>query len=158
MYQNAFCPISEKRVNSAVIRTHASINVAILLVFLFTQNIFIALFLFADFLVRVLNFPNFSVVGIAARSLVNILGIKGKLENAGPKLFAARIGLLFTVLISTALLLGFNNFAIGAAAVLTFFSFLEGAFGICVACIIYPYFQRLIYRNNDAFFGASSNE
>jgi hypothetical protein len=145
MYSNAFCPISEKRVNSSVIRAHAIINVAILLVFLYTQNIFIALFLFADFFVRVLNFPNLSIVGIAARSLVNILGVKGKLENAGPKLFAARIGLLFTVIISTALLTGFTGIALGAAAVLAFFSFLEGAFGICVACMIYPYFHRLTY-------------
>ncbi len=147
MYQNAFCPISEKRVNSAVIRTHAIINVALLLVFLFSQNIFIAFILFADFLVRVLNYPNFSILGMAARSVVKTLGIKGNLENAGPKMFAARIGLLFTIVISSALLTGFTGFAMGAAAVLTFFSFLEGAFGICVACIIYPYFHRLIYRN-----------
>ncbi len=148
MYKNTFCPISDKRVNSAVVRTNALINVILLLVFLITQNMYIAFFLLADFLVRVMNFPKFSVTGIAARRMVTALGIRGKTENAGPKIFAARIGLIFTLLISGSLLLGYPLFSLGAAAVLTFFSFLEGAFGICVACMIYPHFQRIIYKNN----------
>ena len=145
MYKNAFCPISDKRVNSAVVRTHALINVLLLLVFLFTQNLYIALFLLVDFLVRVLNFPNLSIAGIAARNWVRALNINGKPENAGPKLFAARIGLLFTIIISGGVLFGFPLLSFIAASVLTFFSFLEGAFGICVACLIYPYFRKLIH-------------
>lgn len=148
MYKNAFCPISNKRVNSGVVRTHALINLILLLVFIITQNMYIAFFLLADFLVRVMNFPKFSVTGLVARRIVAALGIKGKTENAGPKIFAARIGLIFTLLISVPLLMGYPLFSMGAAVVLTFFSFLEGAFGICVACMIYPHVQRIIYKNN----------
>jgi hypothetical protein len=146
MHKNAFCPISDRKVDTAVVRTHALINTAIILVFLFTQNIFLALFLLADFLVRVANFPKLSLTGIAARTLAPYLPIKSKTENAGPKLFAARIGLLFAIIITGSLALGNVPFALGAAGVLAFFSLLEGAFGICVACMIYPYFFRLVYR------------
>jgi hypothetical protein len=139
MHKNAFCPISDRKVDTAVVRTHALINTAIILVFLFTQNIFLALFLLADFLVRVANFPKLSLTGIAARTLAPYLPIKSKTENAGPKLFAARIGLLFAIIIALSVAFGNIPFALTAAGVLAFFSLLEGAFGICVACLIYPY-------------------
>jgi hypothetical protein len=150
MYKNAFCPISEKRVNTAVVRTHALISVAVLLAFIFTQNLFVALFLLSDFLVRVLNFPRLSLLGVVARWIVNTLGIQGKQENAGPKLFAARIGLLFTLIIAGSLIFGSVTLSVYAAIVLAFFSFLEGAFGFCVACVIYPWVHKLLYRVNES--------
>jgi hypothetical protein len=148
MHKNAFCPISDRKVDTAVVRTHALINTAIILVFLFTLNIIPALVLLADFFVRVANFPRLSLVGIAARTLAPWLPIKSKAENAGPKLFAARIGLLFTIIIGVSLVLGNIPFALTAAGILGFFSLLEGAFGICVACLIYPLFYRLVYRTD----------
>jgi len=148
MYKNAFCPVSEKKVNNAVVRTHAIINVVILIALLLSPNIYLALFLLSDFLVRIINFPRLSVVGITARFIVNKFQIKGKLENAGPKLFAARIGLLFTAVIATSLILGSPATAIAFAGVLALFSFIEGAFGFCVACMIYPFVHQLFYRAN----------
>ncbi len=147
MYKNAFCPISEKKVNTAVVRTHAVINVIILIAFLLSPNVYLALFLLSDFLVRIINFPRLSLVGLAARFIVNRFQISGKQENAGPKLFAARIGLLFTTVITASLILGSPATAIAFAGVLAFFSFLEGAFGVCVACVIYPFVHRLFYRS-----------
>jgi len=150
MYKNAFCPISEKKINTAVVRTHAIISVVVLLVFLLTHNLYIALFLLSDFLVRVLNFPRLSLLGIIARWIVRQLDIPGKQENAGPKLFAARIGLLFTFIIAGSLLFGNLSLAIYTASVLVFFSFLEGAFGICVACVFYPWVYKAFYRINES--------
>lgn len=158
MINNAFCPVSYKKVNTAVVRTHAVINVAILLVFLYTQNVYIALFLFSDFLVRVINFPRLSLVGLLAKQTVKIFHLKGHHEDAGPKLFAARVGLLFSLIIVLSLLVSGTTFALATAGVLVFFSFLEGAFGICVACIIYPWVHKLFYRNGSELSGIPSQD
>jgi hypothetical protein len=158
MINNAFCPVSFKKVNTAVVRTHAVINVLVLLAFLYTQNFYIALFLFSDFLVRVINFPRLSLVGLLAKQTVNVLRLKGHQEDAGPKLFAARIGLLFSLVIVLSLLVSATPFAIATAGVLAFFSFLEGAFGICVACIIYPWVYKLFYRNRNELSGITSQK
>ncbi len=152
MYKNTFCPVSEKKIHTAVIRAHAILTVLILLIFLFTKSIYPALFLFADFLVRVLNFPRFSIMGSAAHGVVKIFSIKGKLENAGPKIFAARIGLSFTLVILVLLIFNITTAALALGVVLALFSLLEGVFGICVACIIYPWVYRLLYSQPNEFF------
>ena len=59
--------------------------------------------------------------------------------NAGPKIFAARIGLTLTVIAFLFALFNFNQAATITMAILGFFSFLEFSLGICVACKIYPY-------------------
>jgi hypothetical protein len=149
MYKNALCPVSDKKINSAVIRIHASINVLIIGAFLLFPNIYVAMFLFADFLVRVINFPKLSVVGIVAQWIAKRLRLKGNQENAGPKLFAARIGLMFTFLIAASLIGGNVFAAMVLAGVLAFFSLLEGALGICVACLMYPFVHRLLYPSEN---------
>jgi hypothetical protein len=146
MYLNAFCPISDQRVNTAVIRTHALINVLILAILLIFPSALLALFLFTDFLVRVIKFPKLSIVGILARWIVQRFRLKGVQENAGPKLFAARIGLLFAFAITVLLITGNTSASLVVAGILTFFSLLEGVFGFCVACLIYPYVYKLLYR------------
>lgn len=151
MYKYTFCPTSDKKVHTAVMRVHAILTVFLLLVFLFTQSLYPALFLLADFLVRVLNFPRFSIMGIVARWVVKTFSVKGELENAGPKLFAARIGLLFALAITVSLFLNSTMTALAIGGVLALFSLLEGAFGICVACIIYPWVYRLLYSQPGFF-------
>ena len=70
------------------------------------------------------------------------------LINAGPKIFAARIGLVLSSLIILANLTGIGWLAFGIASILGLFSFLEAVFGICVACEIYPFVYKLFYERN----------
>lgn len=93
------------------------------------------------------NFPQLSLVGLAARAITRLLPHNGKMENAGPKLFAARIGLLFSIGIVGGLLSGGTGLALTFTAVLAIFSLLEGALGFCMACVIYPYFYRLVHKH-----------
>ncbi len=147
MRKNALCPVSDKQVNTITARTHAFINVFILILFLFTQSIFLLLFLLIDFSVRIANLPQYSLIGRLARAISDRLPVKGKFENAGPKLFAARIGWLFTGLIIVFQLSGNITLSLSTAGILLFFSFLEAAFSFCVACIIYPYFYKVVFNN-----------
>jgi len=146
MNKNLFCPVSEQSVNKVAIRTQALVTVSILILILFTQNIYLGLFLLLDFLVRAINLQQLSLTGHAARLITRLLPFKRRLENAGPKQFAARIGFIFSLAIIIALYTGNMSPALLMAGLLMLFSFLEGAFGICVACIIYPHFYRLLYN------------
>jgi len=141
----AFCPISENKINERVARVNAIFGVILLLGFAFTQSIFFVVFLSFDFLLRSSEYSKFSLIGISSRNIINHLPVKPNFINAGPKIFAARIGLAISVLIILSFLLSLNGLTIILATILGTFSFLEGALGFCVACQIYPYLRKFLY-------------
>jgi hypothetical protein len=142
----AICPVSDKRVNERVARLNAVFAVAILLVFGYTNSILLLTFLAVDFLFRATDFSQFSLIGITSRSFVRFLPVREYMINAGPKIFAARIGFILTSLAILSYMLSFMVLSMMLAGILTLFSFLEGAFGFCVACRIYPFVYRLFYK------------
>ncbi|MFA6400078.1 MAG: DUF4395 domain-containing protein [Salinivirgaceae bacterium] len=146
MKNYAFCPISDTRINERVARTNGVITVLILLAFGYSQNLLLIVFLGIDFFFRATPYSKYSLVGITSRTIVKHLPFEIQLINAGPKIFAARIGLLFTALIILSALFSLVTASLVIAGVLALFSLLEGAFGICIACIIYPYIYKLTYR------------
>ncbi|MBW6535836.1 MAG: DUF4395 domain-containing protein, partial [Mariniphaga sp.] len=123
-------------------------TVLLLLLFGFTGQWFIPAFLAIDFLMRSGRLAKFSLLGNSSKSIVKWLLLPAQLINAGPKIFAARIGFVFSAIILVSVISGFTWLALGFAAVLAFFSFMEAAFGFCVACEIYPYLYRYLYKNH----------
>ena len=143
----AICPVSDKRVNERVARLNAAFTVAILLAFGYTNSVLLLVFLAVDFLFRASDYAQFSLVGMTSRNIVRFLPVKKHMINAGPKIFATRIGLILTSMAIITYVLSFPVLSLVLAGILTLFSFLDGAFGFCVACKIYPYVYKLIYRN-----------
>lgn len=141
----AFCPISDNKINERVARLNAIFTVLLLLSFVLTLNIFIIIFLSIDFLLRSTNYSKYSLIGISSRSILSNLPVKPNYINAGPKIFAARIGFVFSALIILSFLLSLNILPFILLGILGIFSFLEGAFGICVACEIYPFVYKFTY-------------
>lgn len=146
MNKNAFCPVSNKKVDERVARFNAMFTVFVLIAFGFTFNIFLILFLAADFLLRALEYSKYSPIVISSKFMLALFDADPNLINAGPKIFAARIGVTLGAFIMLALLFNVHWLVIGLAGILGLFSFLEFAFGICVACIIYPYVYQIVYR------------
>jgi len=144
----ALCPISEKKVNERVARINAAFTVLLIAGFLLTQNIFIVSFLAIDFFLRNAYLAKYSLVAISSKNIVKYLPVKELLINAGPKIFAARIGLVFSSLILISYILNAKLLAFILAGMLGLFSFLEAALGLCVACEIYPYVYRFLYSRN----------
>jgi hypothetical protein len=144
----ALCPISEKKVNERVARFNAAFTVLLIAGFILTQNIYFVAFLAIDFYLRTADLAKYSLVAISSKSIVRFLQVKEVLINAGPKIFAARIGLLLSSLIIISYILNAKMPAYVIASILGLFSFLEAAFGLCVACEIYPYVYRLLYSKN----------
>lgn len=142
----AFCPVSDKVINERVARINAAFTVLLLLISALIHNIFPVVFLAIDFLIRASDYPRYSLTGISSNAIVSYLGLTENRINAGPKIFAARIGFVISSLIIISYYL--NSFlpVLILGGVLTVFSFLEASFGLCVACEIYPFVYRLLYR------------
>jgi hypothetical protein len=79
--------------------------------------------------------------------LVKVLALDTVYINAGPKIFAARIGLIISGLIILTGIVKLNILANSFAGILGLFSFLEAAFGYCVACKIYPIVYNHLYKS-----------
>ena len=142
----AICPISDRKINERITRINAILTVLILIIFGLTQNIFLMAYLTIDFLLRASEYSGYSPTGIASGFIVRYLNFKENAINAGPKLFAARIGLILSSLIVMAFLLSLDILTYIVAGIMILFSFLEGALGICVACKIYPHIYRFLYN------------
>lgn len=143
----AICPISENKVNEQVARINGFFTVLLSVLFGFTDHWVIPAFLTFDFLLRSGSLYRLSPVGFASRNIIKLFPKDKLLINAGPKIFAARIGLIISAAILGATISGLNLLAVSLAVILALFSFLEAAFGFCVACEIYPYVYQLLYKN-----------
>ncbi len=136
------CPVNERQINENVTRMNAMVTCLVASVFIFTPLKWIMFLLPVDFALRAWFRGRFSPVGRMNRYLVSSFRMGEVLINEGPKVFAARIGLALSILSLSSFIAGFNIIALGLAGVLVLFSFLEAAFGFCVACKIYPIFYR----------------
>jgi hypothetical protein len=146
MKSYALCPVSDKKINERVARINGFFTVLLLILSGLTQSIYPVALLAFDFLLRSSDYSKYSIIGISSKSIVRYFGLNEYIINAGPKIFAARLGFILSSLIVLFFVLNANLSALAIASVLALFSILEAAFGLCVACEIYPYVYRLLYR------------
>lgn len=147
MKTTAFCPISDRKIDEHVARLNGGFTLLFLIIFVITGNILPILFLLFDFALRSGSYSRFSPIAYLSRYISKLLSLKPLLINAGPKIFAARIGLVFDVLILIASILELNTLSVVFTGVFGLCAFLESAFGYCVACQIYPFAYKLFYQN-----------
>ncbi len=138
------CPISSEMINEKAARVNGALTVLCLLVFLLTPFKAVIWILGADFLIRGFIRPSYSFFSFVSRNILRLVHAEPAMINAGPKIFAAKVGFVFCCLI--ALLQFLHLPAAGAviAALLLFFAFLETAAGFCVACRLYPYMPNFV--------------
>jgi len=89
----ALCPVSDKRINERVARINGAFTVLLLLLSALTQSIIPVIFLAIDFLLRASDYSRYSLLGISSKGIVRYFGLNENIINAGPKIFAARLGL-----------------------------------------------------------------
>jgi hypothetical protein len=138
----AVCPITDKKINERVARINAFITVLLVLSFILFKFWPALIFLAIDFITRGFFDSRCSVICITSKWIVNRFSLGGKVMNAGPKIFAAQVGVVFSVVAITLFFAGFSLAGLVTASVLALFSFLETAFGYCVACKLYPFFRK----------------
>ncbi len=148
MNSNAICPISNQKIDENVARLNGAFVVLFLALFLVTQNILIVFALLIDFILRSVELSKYSPLANASKYIVNILNIKKQVINAGPKIFAARIGVVFNLAIVFTSYLNFDILTISIVGIFAFCAFLESAFGFCVACKLYPFVYKFTNKTS----------
>ena len=147
MKTTALCPISDKRIDDHVARFNGGFTVLFLTVFIVTGNILPIVFLTIDFALRSGKYSSYSGFTFLSKNIIKSLTINPEFINAGPKIFAARIGLFFNVAILISFIFGLTDAVYAFTGIFGVCAFLESAFGICVACQIYPYVYKLFYHH-----------
>jgi len=133
------CPISFEQINERVAQMNAALVVFSLLVFMFTSFKWIILIICIDFFIRGFFNPSYSLYSAVSKNILKILKIKPLMINAGPKIFAAKVGFIFCCIIALCYMLNFYITALVFSSILIFFAALEAIFRFCMACKIYPF-------------------
>ncbi len=149
MKTTAFCPISTQKIDENLARFNGGFVTLIVIAAIVTQSVLPLLFLTIDFTFRATGNSKYSPLAFISKNIIRTLKITAKPVNAGPKIFAARIGLLFSVLALIFNALELNGISTGVLSVFGFCAFLESAFGFCVACQIYPFVYKLAYASKN---------
>lgn len=140
------CPINFKKVDQNIIRMQAGIISISAIAYLLTQEQLLLNFLLYDFFVRIIGYKKFSVVAIIANFVAKKLSFTKDVVDAGPKQFAAQIGLIFVFVANLFYYLNFAELSFYTIAILVFCALLEACFGICVGCKVYPLYNK-IFKN-----------
>lgn len=99
-----------------------------------------------DFATRAFSRPRWSFLGKYAGWVLRSLGRSPRLVDAGPKRFAARVGLVFTLALSVLALLGLSSTVQIVGAVLLACALLESLAGFCVGCQLWSAWYALQER------------
>ncbi len=133
------CPISTDRVNSKLTKIYSIFTFSIISIFLFTpfkEVIFISVL---DFMIRIFLGVKYSPICTIIKFGLKTGNVPVHLVNAGPKKFAAKVGLLFTVIISIGVILNITTLSLIAGGIAFIAIGAEVFFDYCLACNIYSY-------------------
>jgi hypothetical protein len=135
----SMCPISLKSVNEKAVQINAALTVLMIVLFLFTPHKWIILVLTIDFFVRGFLDASYSFFGSVSRMILRFFNSEPTMVDAGPKIFAAKIGFMFCCLIGAFYLMNWLIISVILSCIFAFFAGLEAIFKFCVACKIYPF-------------------
>lgn len=145
MVKNLICPVSTARANEKVVRLTALLVVLLVGLYIYTGSILFLLLLVVDFAIRAFTNLPYSPLSWTASRIAHLLQLSPVQIDKAPKIFAARVGLLFTLAM---LVLFFVNPLISSlvGAVLIVFALLEAVLNLCVGCLVYTYLVFPLFK------------
>ncbi len=141
------CPISFTQVNERAVQINAALAMFSIMFFFFTPYKWIILVLAIDFFIRGFLNPSYSFYSAISKTILRICKIKSLMVNAGPKIFAAKIGFIFCCMIAISYLLDFWRISLIIGSIFVLFAALEAIFRFCIACRIYPFIYKIKTTN-----------
>ncbi|MBN2742535.1 MAG: DUF4395 domain-containing protein [Marinilabiliaceae bacterium] len=136
------CPVSFNRVPSHVPRVNAVFVVFLLLGWAWLQWHWILMLLLADFFLRGFAFGRWSPLVMLSKMLSQQVGLTSAMIDIAPKVFAARLGLVFVAFILLLSLNGAIYSSLTALFVMVVFALLEAILNFCVGCYVYHWMVR----------------
>ena len=101
-----------------------------------------------DFFIRAFTRFKYSPLGWLAHLTVKVMGTQAVLIDKAPKIFAARIGFVLTMITSLTAFLDLSYLAYISGSVLVLFAFLECGLNFCMGCWLYTYVVYPLVRKN----------
>jgi hypothetical protein len=144
--KNIICPVSNEKANEKVVRITAFWVIMLTGFFIVFPNPYIPLYLAFDFYIRAFTKLRYSPISWVSAGIARGLGISPRWIDKAPKIFAARVGFLFAVMILAFTLTGVSVAATSSASVLVLFAFLECGLNFCAGCWVYTYIVFPVYR------------
>lgn len=148
--KNIICPVSNEKVNENQPRITAFFVVSLFTAYLLSGFLPFVIFLAYDFLVRGFNQSQYSLIAAIAKPLSSRFFSNGKLIDKAPKLFAARLGGIMSLLIIIAHMAGFPYIAAGVSVIITVLATAECVFNFCLGCYIYSWLVLPFYSRSGA--------
>lgn len=138
------CPISPLRINGNVARLTGLLMATLIALYALTGNSYFIFAIAIDYFIRAATPAKYSPFSWLAAKLVAAFNLGDHPIDKAPKIFAARVGLLFAF---TAAVLSFINPTAGLIVALSLmvFALLESVFDLCVGCIVYTYLVLPIF-------------
>lgn len=135
--KNLICPISNDKVSEYVPRITAFFIIALYTAYIITGFLPILIFLSFDFLVRGFSLPKFSLLNKLAIQLGITFKLNSPLIDKAPKLFAARLGGIMSIIALVLHLINIPVASVSISLLVVSLSALECIAGFCVGCYIY---------------------
>jgi hypothetical protein len=142
------CPISPLRVGESTARLTGLLVAGLIMLYVLTGAGVIMLVLAIDYGVRASTRWPSSPLGWLAARLVRAFHLPNRAIDKAPKLFAARVGLLFA-LASGILALAHQPGGLIVAVALLGFALLESLLNICVGCLVYTYVMFPLFTHRE---------
>lgn len=147
---NLICPVSPLRVEANTVRLTAFLISALIAGFLITQNIFFITFICIDFAIRAFTEVKFSPLSWTANRMRKTLKLLDTKIDKAPKIFAARVGFLFSLAVISLYYLGLVKTATAVSLILLFFAMLESFLNFCFGCVVYTYIILPLFNRNQS--------
>jgi len=148
-FNQLICPVSPERVDENRVRVTALGVILMMGAYLWTGMAIFPAFLAFDFYIRAFTRLSYSPISWLAYLFVKQMGTQPVLIDKAPKMFAARIGLLLTLITTAAALLGWSLTAYLAGSTLVLFAFLECGLNFCAGCWVYTYVVYPLVRKGE---------
>jgi Domain of unknown function (DUF4395) len=146
--KSLLCPISPLRVGETTARLTGLLAAALIGVYALTGAAAIMLVLALDYGLRAGSRWRYSPLSWLATRLVRVLRLSDRPIDKAPKMFAARVGMLFA-LASALLTLVHPLSGLVVALVLLGFALLESLLNICVGCLVYTYMMLPLFTKRE---------
>jgi hypothetical protein len=131
------CPVSPERVDENRVRVTALGVVFTMGAYFVTGSPLFPAMLVVDFFIRAFTRLKYSPLSFVAHHFVKVIGTQPMLIDKAPKVFAARIGFIFTSITTLGALLHLPLLAYISGSVLVLFAFLECGLNFCMGCWVY---------------------
>jgi hypothetical protein len=128
---------TDHRVDNNIFRLNALVYFTLLIIIFLTNCYWLSLILCIDLGLKGFEIKHLGLFGKILKRILNFYKKRRKLTNAGPKVFSANLGFIFSSAIIFAYILNLNYLRLIFLLLLIMCTFLEAFFDFCVGCYIY---------------------